>query len=59
MAVPEAGDLTPAVIGRCYQASAAAPEDTALLWIDTANGNLVRYFDGEAWAATSAEAGEG
>lgn len=57
-----AHDATGAVIvgvmaasaGKCYQAGDTAPEDTDLLWIDTANGNLVKFHNGTDWEATSA-----
>ena len=29
--------------------SATAPEDTNVLWVDTANSNLLKFYDGSAW----------
>lgn len=39
-----------------YTASATAPEETRTLWIDTASGNLIKYYNGDEWVATSAVA---
>lgn len=40
--------------GKGYEASATAPEDTDLLWIDTASGNLIKFYNGTAWETTAA-----
>ncbi|MGF6376852.1 hypothetical protein M2140_001930 [Clostridiales Family XIII bacterium PM5-7] len=37
----------------CYIVQATAPEDTTVLWIDTANGNALKYWNGTAWLGTS------
>lgn len=37
----------------CFIAQATAPEDTGKLWIDTGNGNAIKFYDGEKWASTS------
>lgn len=29
--------------------SETAPEDTNVLWIDTANGGIAKYHDGSVW----------
>lgn len=31
-----------------------APDDTALLWIDTGNGGVMKYHNGTSWVATKA-----
>lgn len=36
-----------------FIAQATAPADTTKLWIDTANGNAIKYYDGENWAGTA------
>lgn len=33
---------------------ATAPTDTALLWIDTGNGGVMKYHNGTSWVATKA-----
>lgn len=37
----------------CFAAQATAPTDTTIIWIDTSNGNAVRFWDGSAWSSTS------
>lgn len=39
--------------GPCFIAQATEPEDTGKLWIDTGNGNAIKFYDGEKWASTS------
>lgn len=39
--------------GACFIAQATEPEDTGKLWIDTGNGNAIKFYDGETWASTS------
>lgn len=50
---PIVGIMEPAS-GKCYQAGETAPDDTDLLWIDTANGNLIKFHNGTDWETTSA-----
>lgn len=33
-----------------YVRQAAAPSDTSLLWMDSANGDIMKYYNGTAWA---------
>ena len=40
-------NATPTVKNHVSQAT--APEDTTLLWIDTANNKVVKYYDGSVW----------
>ena len=35
-------------------AQAAPPDNTKFGWIDTANGNVLKYYDGSKWATVSA-----
>lgn len=37
--------------GGGWVAQATAPTNTKLLWIDTANNNIVKYYNGVAWVA--------
>lgn len=37
-----------------YVAQATAPANTAVLWIDTANNNVIKFYNGTTWVATSA-----
>lgn len=39
--------------GACFIAQATAPEDTGKLWIDTSNGNAIKFYNGEKWDSTS------
>ncbi len=39
-----------------YAAGSTAPTDTRSLWIDTANGSIVKYWSGSAWVSTGAVA---
>ena len=36
-----------------FIAQATEPTDTSRLWIDTANGNAIKFFDGIAWVGTA------
>lgn len=36
-----------------FVAQATAPDDTSILWIDTANNNALKFYNGIAWAGTS------
>lgn len=40
-------------IGGAYVASATAPQRTDVLWIDTASGNSLKWYNGSAWKATA------
>lgn len=40
--------------GGGFVAQATAPEDTSLLWIDTSNSNIIKFYDGTAWTPTGA-----
>ena len=42
---------------KCSQAGGAyvggtAPSNTKMLWIDTANGGILKYYNGSSWVAT-------
>lgn len=37
-----------------YVKSSSAPSDTNVLWVDTANGGVVKYHNGTSWVATKA-----
>ena len=37
----------------CFIAQATAPSDTGKLWIDTANGNAVKFYNGSEWTGTA------
>lgn len=49
------GDGTQAVQinGAPFIAQATAPADTSKLWIDTGNGNAIKYYDGTKWVGTA------
>ena len=34
-----------------YVRQTTAPTDTSLLWMDSANGNVMKYYNGTAWVA--------
>lgn len=36
-----------------WVADGVAPEDTELLWIDTANNNCIKFYNGTAWVSTA------
>lgn len=40
-------------VGGAYVASATAPTRTDVLWIDTASGNSIKWYNGSAWKATA------
>lgn len=42
------------ITGKLYAAQSTAPSNTNLLWIDTANSNIIKYHNGSAWVATGA-----
>ena len=37
-----------------YTVSATAPSNTSIFWIDTANSNALKFYDGSAWVAVGA-----
>lgn len=37
-----------------YVRQGTAPADTSLLWVDSANGNVMKYYNGTAWAPVPA-----
>jgi len=37
----------------CFIVQASAPADTGKLWIDSANGNALKFYNGSAWVGTS------
>lgn len=40
--------------GGGFVAQATAPEDTSLLWIDTSNNNIIKFYNGTEWKPTGA-----
>lgn len=32
-----------------YVRQATAPDDTSLLWMDSANGDIMKYYNGTSW----------
>ena len=49
--------ITPASIGALsssFYAAASAPSDTRLLWIDTANSNTMKFYNGSTWVGVNA-----
>lgn len=36
-----------------WVAQGTTPGDTSVLWIDTANGNVMKFYDGNAWVAVA------
>ena len=40
--------------GGGYVAQGTAPSDISVLWIDTANGGLMKYYNGSSWVAIAA-----
>lgn len=41
--------ITP--VSDVFSASTTAPSNTKLLWIDTGNGGIMKYYNGSAWVA--------
>ena len=41
------------VNGPAFVAQATAPTDTSKLWIDTAHGNAIKFYNGESWSGTA------
>lgn len=37
----------------CFAVQATEPADTTVLWIDTNNGNAIKFWDGIRWVSTS------
>lgn len=40
---------TSAIVTDIYKASSTAPSNTKLLWIDTGDSNILKYYNGSAW----------
>lgn len=47
------GSENVAINGSPFIAQATEPADTARLWIDTANGNAIKFYDGTKWVGTA------
>lgn len=45
------GDALANIVTDVYSASTTAPSNTKLLWIDTGNGGIMKYYNGSAWVA--------
>lgn len=41
-------------VGAPYVPGATAPSNTKKLWIDTANGGIMKYYNGSSWVAIAA-----
>lgn len=41
-------------VSSAFIAQTTAPSDTKLGWIDTANGNILKYYNGSAWTPIGA-----
>jgi hypothetical protein len=39
---------------KAFAVGATAPENTSILWIDTGNESIIKYYDGEKWVPTHA-----
>lgn len=39
--------------GPCFIAQATAPNDHGKLWVDTGNGNAIKFYNGNEWVSTS------
>lgn len=37
-----------------YHVGSTAPSNTKLLWVDTGNGGVLKYYNGSSWIATKA-----
>jgi hypothetical protein len=37
---------------KVYEAGETAPENTSILWIDTANESVIKYYNGTEWVPT-------
>lgn len=47
------GSSGPIALNGIYHAGSTAPIRRDLLWIDTSAGNVIKYFDGDAWVPTA------
>ena len=47
-------DFLPIGSGSGFVAQSSSPSDTDMLWIDTGNGGILKYYNGSAWVATAA-----
>lgn len=47
------GDALANIVTDVYSASTTAPSNTKLLWIDTGNGGIMKYYNGSAWVAVA------
>lgn len=45
------GDALKNIVTDVFSASTTAPSNTKLLWIDTGNGGIMKYYNGSAWVA--------
>lgn len=45
------GDALKNIVTNVFSASTTAPSNTKLLWIDTGNGGIMKYYNGSAWVA--------
>ena len=41
-------------LSSAYYVGATAPSDTGILWIDSANSNVLKFYNGSAWVAVGA-----
>ena len=41
-------------LSSAYYVGATAPSDTGILWIDSGNSNVLKFYNGSAWVAVGA-----
>lgn len=41
-------------LSSAYSVGATAPSDTGILWIDSGNSNILKFYNGSAWVAVGA-----
>lgn len=41
-------------LSSAYYVGATAPSDTGILWIDSGNSNILKFYNGSAWVAVGA-----
>lgn len=41
-------------LSSAYSVGATPPSDTGILWIDSANSNILKFYNGSAWVAVGA-----
>ena len=41
-------------LSSAYYVGSTAPSDTGILWIDSANSNILKFYNGSAWVAVGA-----